>query len=732
MTELLAPAGSVEAFEVAIRAGADAVYLGGERFGARAYAANFDEKTLLSVIDRAHLFGKKIYLTVNTLIKESEMQELVQFILPYYKAGLDAVIIQDLGAVKMVRTCFPGLHIHASTQMTVTGFHGASFLRKNGVDRVIPARELSLEEIKEIRAHSDIEIECFIHGALCYCYSGQCLMSSTIGGRSGNRGRCAQPCRLPYTVFAKGKELSGAKNAYALNTKDICTVEILPQIIGAGVDSLKIEGRMKRPEYTAGVVSVYRKYLDLFEAGEEYRVDPEDLRFLFDLFNRDGFSQSYYQVKNGPEMMALQNKKQSEEGLRKADRRYETIRETILSAEPKIVLTADVCITKKKAEVTLREEGSEDEPVKTVSEEVSEAQKHALTEEVFLRQLEKTGGTAFVIKPGKIGIEPGVFMTVKAMNELRRNAVFAFERGKTGVFRRKLSKPFETDHRKLIFLCDNIENHADEEETGEPQISVLVLTEEQLEAALSLPEIRNVEIPISRFAGKKEKLQEIAERVKKAGKNLIIQTSPVSRNPDRRVYRDLLESAAESGADFLCGSLEDITLLAERGLAERIRTDAGAYTFNSVTQRFFGEMGITRDTVPLELSSRELKNRNNRNSELVVYGRIPLMVSAQCLQKNYDCCTKENRTLYLKDRKNYTFPVVCDCVNCQNILYNAVPLSLLAKKPEILRLRPESVRFSFTDEDADTLRKRLAAWISEDTQTEDFEFTRGHYTKGAE
>ena len=285
----------MEALKAAVSAGADAVYLGGAAFGARAYAKNLDEQEILSAIDYAHLRNRKLYLTVNTLLKEEELEEkLYPYLRPYYEQGMDAVIVQDMGVLKAVRSWFPDLDIHASTQMTVTGSAGARFLESLGATRVVPARELSFAEIQKIHRTTNLEIECFVHGALCYCYSGQCLMSSILGGRSGNRGRCAQPCRLPYqTALCCGEngrrsEKRKAQELCPLSLKDISTIEILPQILEAGVTSLKIEGRMKQPGYTAGVTSVYRKYLDLlFEKGaENYRVAEEDKRYLLDLFNR--------------------------------------------------------------------------------------------------------------------------------------------------------------------------------------------------------------------------------------------------------------------------------------------------------------------------------------------------------------------------------------------------------------------------------------------------------------
>lgn len=297
--EILAPAGSYASFRAALAAGADAVYAGGSRFGARAYADNFTQEELILAIKEAHLFGRKFYLTVNTLLKDKEITELYPYLSPLYEAGLDAVIVQDVGVLEYVRQYFPGMDIHASTQMTITGAYGAAFLEEQGVARVVPARELSLQEIRQIHDKTGLEIECFVHGALCYCYSGQCLLSSMIGGRSGNRGQCAQPCRLPYSA--------GGEKKYYLSPKDICTLEIIPDLVEAGIDSFKIEGRMKKPEYVAAVTAMYRKYTDLYlhEGRKGYHVSPKDKEMLMDLYNRGGFSQSYYKTHNGREMMAL-------------------------------------------------------------------------------------------------------------------------------------------------------------------------------------------------------------------------------------------------------------------------------------------------------------------------------------------------------------------------------------------------------------------------------------------
>lgn len=301
--EILAPAGSYEAMIAAFNAGADAVYAGGQNFGARAYAGNFSNEELIEAIEYAHLFNKKIYLTVNTLLKENELNILYEYLEPYYNAGLDAVIVQDFGVLEYIASHFKDLPIHCSTQMTITGPDFAQFLSENkSISRIVTPRELNISEIKDIYEKTGLEIESFVHGALCYCYSGQCLLSSVIGGRSGNRGRCAQPCRLTYS----SDELQ-VKNKHLLSPKDLCTLYILPDILEAGVYSLKIEGRMKKPEYVSGVTAIYRKYADLyFKYGrEKYSVDEEDIILLKEIYNRGGFTDGFYMCQNSSEIMTI-------------------------------------------------------------------------------------------------------------------------------------------------------------------------------------------------------------------------------------------------------------------------------------------------------------------------------------------------------------------------------------------------------------------------------------------
>ncbi|MCH4191168.1 MAG: U32 family peptidase [Butyrivibrio sp.] len=415
--ELLAPAGNYESMTGAFAAGADAVYLGGARFGARAYADNFDEEETVRAIRYAHLHGKKIYMTVNTLVKESEYDDLGPFLQPYAEAGLDGVIVQDFGVFGYIREHFPKVELHASTQMAVTGIYGARMLKRMGATRVVPARELSLSEISNIREKADIEVEAFIHGAMCYCYSGMCLFSSIVGGRSGNRGRCAQPCRLPYRMGADEK----AGECYPLSLKDMCTVELLPELIRAGTSSFKIEGRMKKPEYVAGVTAIYRKYIDLFlkDPKAQYQVEQKDMDILRSLYLRTAISQGYYHQHNGKNMVTM-----SAPGYLGSDEALlSEIRSRYLHGEQKIPVTMNCVLrTGKPAEIRLC---SGQISAAVQGNPVQQAQKRPMTGEDIVKQLDRFGNSSFVLDHLNLKMDEdgaGIFVPVRELNELRRKA----------------------------------------------------------------------------------------------------------------------------------------------------------------------------------------------------------------------------------------------------------------------------------------------------------------------
>lgn len=428
--ELLAPAGSFQAVVAAVNAGADAVYMGGRRFGARAYADSAQaegEDMVMEAIRYCHLFSVKLYMTVNILFKDDELKELFSYIKPYYEAGVDGLIMQDLGAVRRIRAMFPDLEVHASTQQTITSVAGARMAQHFGMTRAVVSRELSLQEIRKIHDESGMELEVFCHGAMCYSYSGACFMSSLLGGRSGNRGRCAGTCRLCY-------ETAGQKGYY-LSMKDMQTIELLPELIEAGAYSFKIEGRMKSPLYTAGVVSVYRKYLDLaldcidrkrgatkHESASDYRVAEEDLRTLREIFDRGGTS-SYLKKHNGADMIALSEKK-----FRAVD---QTVTDRIQAAyiDRNRTITVDAVMDMTVgAPTVLTLSDATGRMVTAVSEDLVLAaeQRPMLATEVEAR-LRKTGGTAFTLGDVQVSVHGDAFYPVGKLNELRRTALALYE-----------------------------------------------------------------------------------------------------------------------------------------------------------------------------------------------------------------------------------------------------------------------------------------------------------------
>ena len=422
--ELLAPAGSYDIFRAVLNAGADAVYVGGGQFGARAYANNFSEEELLRAIDEAHIHGKQLYLTVNTLLKEEELEaQLYDYLRPYYEQGLDAVIVQDMGAFQFIREYFPKMDIHTSTQMTICNRYGAEMMKELGATRVVTAREMSFAEIKDIADHVDIEIESFVHGALCYCYSGQCLLSSMLGGRSGNRGRCAQPCRLPYEVYdAKRKKI--ACEPFVLSPKDLCTIEDIPKLAESGIFSFKIEGRMKQAEYAAGVVSVYRRYMDrYFEYGaKDYHVSKEDMQKLYDFGNRSGFTKGYYEKHNGKDMITFQkpNHAKGNEALQ------EKVREEFCRGEIKEKINGNLILSQDSSAILDVTMG--DLRYTACGDVVQPALKQPLSMEKVRENMEKTGNTPFEFENLTIAMRDAIFLPMKSLNQLRRDALEGLEK----------------------------------------------------------------------------------------------------------------------------------------------------------------------------------------------------------------------------------------------------------------------------------------------------------------
>lgn len=707
--ELLAPAGSLKTLKAVIHAGADAVYLGGSMFGARAYANNFNEEELLEAIRFGHIHGRKIILAVNTLLKEYELGQLYDYLHPYYEAGLDAVIVQDMGVMEFIKTHFPNLPIHTSTQMTITNVEGARLLKEQGVERVVTAREMSLEEIQRIHDEVGVELESFIHGALCYCYSGQCLFSSIIGGRSGNRGRCAQPCRLSYEVLQGEKSLTGHHAIPILSLKDMCTLPFLYELADHGVYSFKIEGRMKTPEYAAGVVSIYRKYMDSYLDGSRIPVEKKDIRALLELGNRGGFTNGYYYHHNDSDMLSGESASHNKsEGVLQ-----DNIRREYVDTELKEKIKGKLILNKEcpaKIEVQYGKI-----KVSYQGDMVLVAQNRPLTEEVVTEKITKTGNTPFVFEKLEVTMDDDIFMPVNQLNQLRRGALEALEEA--------LLKPYE---RTLPELVETSSAETDRQTTGnaikEKQISgqslsqasgqqsagsstevrVLIEDAEQFPAVLKADFVDTVYLDCMLYTRENliRKLSEDIDRVHASGKKAFYVFPFIFRQQTSLFYEKIMPELKKLPLDgIMVRSLDEIAFIKEWGNENwQMVSDSNLYTYSNEAAEYFYRLGMMQDTIPVELNRKEILRRENSRSEMIIYGRLPLMITAQCIHKNTLGCMHQHKVLNLKDRYSVHFPVKNFCPECYNVIYNSLPVCLFKEDATVKKIAPAAVRLSFTTE----------------------------------
>ncbi len=724
--ELLAPAGSLEICKAVIDAGADAVYLGGNMFGARAYAKNFEKEQLFEALDYAHLFDKKIFLTVNTLLKNHELEKyLYEYIKPYYMRGLDGAIVQDFGVLTFLHKHFPDLPLHASTQMSVTNKYGTEWLKSQGITRVVTAREVSLEEIHDIYDSTHMEIESFVHGALCYCYSGQCLMSSLLGGRSGNRGRCAQPCRLAYDVVDGQNRNYNKNQQYPLSPKDLCTIEFLPKMAKAGVFSYKIEGRMKQLEYAVGVTSIYRKYMDMYlDSPKDYKVSKKDMQALLDLGNRNGFTKGYYYQRNDKSLLSLTTSA------------HKSGESKILIEDNKSLIPVKMSasfVTGKPAELYVEDGMCK---VHMTGEVVMEAMKQPLQEADVCQRLAKTGDTLFYVKEIQVQVSDNAFMPVKFINELRRMALDELLTRRLKGYQRKL--PEGTCAKCVTNSIDAPKNISG----AKPGISVLVRTRSQLSAVLQTDFVDTIYIDHA-FCKEPELMELAAKQIRQAGKKLCFALPYVLRKNSAEYMISQKESMDACDFDGLLVRTHDGVGFAKEVFPKlTLIADHGLYTYSDTAIRGFKENGIHQVTVPFELNEKELRGRNNHNSEMIVYGWIPVMYTAQCIYKNFESCHKKTEcknTLFLKDRYAKQFPIQCDCVNCYNIIYNTQPLYLFGQKSKMENFGFRSYRLEFLAEsDKETLeilnefKKTFLKDKPADMAKWENKFTNGHFKRGIE
>lgn len=726
VTELLAPAGSYESFLGAIHAGADAVYLGGDRFGARAYAENFTEELLCKAIRYAHLFGRKVYLTLNTLLKQSELEAIPEFLTPFYLEGLDGVIVQDLGLFQFLKEHFPLLELHISTQMAVTGAYGVRFLKKQGAFRVVPARELSLEEIRNMKKEG-LEIETFIHGAMCYCYSGQCFFSSFLGGRSGNRGKCAQPCRLPYQVnLGKDKEASGQKEEYPLSLKDMCSIELLPELVEAGIDSFKIEGRMKRPEYVAGVTSIYRKYLDAYYKNPKakFQISEEDRELLRSLYIRSEIQDGYYHRHNGREMITLT--KPSYSGMKEeiGNRIYDTYIQTSKKAE------VEGSVSLKKGQHIELQLSCQGKTISCYGGSPEAAQKRPVSKEDIEKQLKKTGNTDFVFSKLDIQMEEELFLPLKELNELRREAFTKLEEALTDEVK-------EERRSSLVPYRKTTETKTVEKTAGgtAKAIHISVLTKEQCQKACTCSGVERLYVSGDLVLEEETELLVSLQSFAKS-RSVYLMLPEILRDEHLAQVDRILKNAGEFAEGVLISNLETYGYLLEKGYTGRIALNKSIYLWNQESLRFWE--GASTMTAPVECNVHEWKSLQTPKMEYVCYGRIPMMVTANCIRKTHNACRGKGVSLKesLTDRYQAQFPVQVNCNYCYNVIYNSVPLSLHPYLEQIKNLSGASVRLEFTTETPGELAqivKEYEKWQKEEACDFSFlkEYTTGHYKKGA-
>ena len=767
LPELLAPAGSFEHLKAAVKAGADAVYMGGHQFGARAYADNFSPQEIIDAIHYAHFYDTRLYLTVNTLMKEKELQEkLYGFLKPYYEAGLDGVIVQDPGTASFIRTNFPDMEIHGSTQMTVTDVYGAKAVKRLGMCRVVPARELSLNEIVRIKKETGLEIEIFIHGALCYCYSGQCLLSSMYGGRSGNRGRCAQPCRQAYELYdSSGNSLSG-RSCHLLSPKDLCAIKHLPSLIDAGVDSLKIEGRMKNVEYVAGVTAIYRKYLDRYQEmmenkmPDQWKVEEQDYNYLEELYSRSGFTDGYLNRHNGKGMMSVDHpknlgrkigkilsvsghqirvslqdevhpkdvlivplnsqeevaltvpaQKQSREitlnvpsvrGMRKGMwvyRRKNTelsrwIQENVLGNERKYPVFGQITLSiGRPAELSLKCKGKE---IHVTGEKVERSDKRPVTREDILRQMNKTGAVPFYLEELEIHLEPDSFFPISFLKNMRQQGYEVLKNKLECSQDRMIAEETKKIKEKVSYLNTSIESRNDQKEK-----IAWVYDEAILQKCVSEPFFDSICLPADLWSP--DSLRTLAEEIFHTGKKVYLSLPRILRMEDQTisVYEVLKKICLlDIWSGIYVHNIGEAQFLYEyKGRKAPIISAASFYRWNGLAGSVMDEMfDLSAAQLPAELSLKECEQMAEASEsvlplEWMIYGRIPVMISAQCLKKTTGRCDHQPSVLWMEDLKKRRLPVSTHCDGCYNTIWLDKPQNIIGEEIGLLKNRIQ--RFSF-------------------------------------
>ncbi|MGL6173569.1 MAG: DUF3656 domain-containing U32 family peptidase [Cellulosilyticaceae bacterium] len=725
--ELLAPVGKLENAYAAIENGADAIFVGGKLFNARQFADNFNDNELEEIVRYCKLRDVKVYITVNTLVKNEELKEMYNYLQYLANLKVDALIVQDLGVVRMIKKYFPTLTIHASTQMTAHSIQDVELLKAEGFERVVLARELNLKEIKKIKEDTGVEIETFVHGALCYSYSGQCLFSSFIGGRSGNRGRCAQPCRMQYSLHEKGKPV--VENLHLLSPKDICTLDLIPELIEAGIDSFKIEGRMKSPEYVASVVKEYRKYIDeALEGINPYSVAEEDVAELQSIFNRGGFSQGYYHQKAGRDMLTEKTPKNiglkighvvdynpktkmvtiyTNKALNPGDgleiwnthkhtgtgisKYYEANEKFTVPVTEKAEKGSAVYLSKnhtllkelkktyersnRKVVVSAKVVGRIGEPIRytlkykdlevTVTGELLEKAMNAPTQkENVIKQLSKLGTTSFKLQDFKIEWDEEAFIVISKLNDLRRQAVTLLEEKITA----RAEQNKKEKYKDVQF----------EETRLNSQYGALVNSLEQLQSCLEENQIQTI---YWEWHYNDEITKKALTLCEKQGKTFYLALPYIMREPIWEKYKKQMAAWQDTGIEgYLCRTYGQFNYL-NNGL-KKLRLDYNLNVLNNEAVMYWAEKGAEVISASMELSKAELKEMKGP-LERIIYGHLPLMTTEQCILGNYKMCNKTHTGNYdytLKDRKESLWQLTTDCKACKMQVLTEYPLLTLPGK----------------------------------------------------
>ncbi|MDO5695196.1 MAG: U32 family peptidase [Eubacteriales bacterium] len=704
--ELLAPARTFDGMKIAFAAGADAVYAGGQRFSARAYADNFSDDEIRAAIRYARMHGKKFYLAVNTLLKEEELSGMLyDTIRPFYEAGLDACIVQDTGVFSFLHRTFPDMDIHISTQSGVHHEGAARFFEEKGARRVVVTREISLSAIRAIHRHTSLEIEAFVHGALCYAFSGQCLFSSMLGTRSGNRGRCAQPCRLPYDVLdGTGRKLSHGR-FFPLSMKDFCGLDVLPEMLAAGVTSFKIEGRMKSPEYVAGTTAIYRKYLDMAMAsGAVYQVDPADRQMLLDLYNRGGFNEGYYRDRLRKMISTGGNERLQRDAS--AKRRYEVLRNRIRRDIDRRRLTCPVTmhfeatvgqsmsLTMKSGEHTVHVSG----PVCEMA-----GRRPATTDEVR-KHCTALGETEFEAEQCTISLKGSPFIPVSTLKQMRREAVaeLTAEYDVAGRREPRLPRPLACPSRTR-----------EEELSG---LTVSVRTVEQFDVV-------NVMKGVSRIYLDMEGMdtETIAGLAARATMPVYVALPTIyTSSCEAVIRRDLPVSG------YLVKNFESWYYVTKYRPEKRLILNWNIYVMNAEADTFARAAGADETFVPPELTRHETDRLRHAPENLLIYGYIPLMYTRQDVSATVK---RRNEAVILRDRKRVLFKTSRTADNETGIIHNSVPLDISDRYGRLKRrYQPLAL---FTHEDT-AMTLAVMRYLLGDAGRPFDSFTTGHFNRGVE